>query len=645
MYSSESRKRGLPEGWVRALEKLWAVAILHAPGIDENAILTVKEGLRDPQEGGFAARWTDEGHEKGLWKIWRASRLPQELELLLPSLERLPQRKMEDVVMREATSSLQQGFNLPPRQPAAHPAVDGLEDVRGIEITSNKDNASSALPPSAVLPPDTLAAIDSYFTWTHVWFPVMEKHQVYRTFHQWSYEAAEIPSGDRACLLAILAYQKVQRSHLPAEIDVAEAGDGASPAKDLFDLVQSLIPREYHSCHLSHIQALLILSMAYLGACLWDDAWLLVGQATRLALLERTTQAQLNKNQDGTLRPDSSRLPHTLLGCFVLDTLLSTVAALPAHLRDADLSGLRQLDDDCLEEWTPLPQTHLSRAPSTGPAFTISTFNRLTEITKLLSRVSPKAWSSAASLSQLETVKAELIDWEGVQPARGRLNHIFSLDHQEAVPPNQLTVQMLRIGALILVDVRSAALQLEPNGWGNEVSRWLQQITDLLNNHVAEVDSRAIPPIWQLIFGIILNEVGRARSLLQIPVPPRFIQGLEAVGSNAKTRWPCFDTLYTRILSSRASYNPSGESPTPTRHQHEGVLPPNVQPPGTPQSLNTNEAGLFTARETGSSTDHHPFSDPSQLEADFVIDSIPTGSISNASSSIPDFVTMDALNW
>jgi Fungal Zn(2)-Cys(6) binuclear cluster domain len=95
-YSSETKKRGLPEGWLRALEKFWAIAIQRAPGLEDDVISVVTASLREPQDAHLAALWTDEADDRGLLKSWRASRLAAELEGLLPSLERFPQLRIDD---------------------------------------------------------------------------------------------------------------------------------------------------------------------------------------------------------------------------------------------------------------------------------------------------------------------------------------------------------------------------------------------------------------------------------------------------------------------------------------------------------------------------------------------------------------------
>ena len=588
VYSSETRKRGFPEGWVRALEKFWALAILHAPGIDQKVITAVEEGLRNPAKNGFGGRWTDEVHERGYWKVWKGSRLPQELERLLPSLERLPQQKMTDSSLNDpVSSSTEEG------------AASAADHLPATPTAPDRGYAPAASPIAMALPAHALRAIDSYFSFAHVWFPVVEKHRVYRTYHKWSDAETEVSSGDRACLLAVIAYNEVQRNADVTDISTSVEVDGKNRVKYLFTTIRRLIPDEYRKCQLSHIQALLILSLAQLVACFWDDAWLLVGQATRLAVLERTTAAHVNTTSNSASRPGESQLPRVLAGCFILDTLISAVAALPSHLRDTDLPGLKHLDEDGVEEWIPLPQSYTDRTAFSGPAYALSTFNGLLDITKLLSRVSPKAWSASASLDRLQAVKRELLTSENMSPARSRSSQAIAPATQEVLLPHQVTVQLLRHTTLIVVEVRSAGFVFEPTDMSYQISSSLQQVTDLLMKHTSALNSQAIPPIWQLILGTILNEIEKARSLLRIDVPSGFFQALETITSTASTRWPCFSLLHTRILSSirRHAFSNQSASHAMPQHSQNLVRQDNSGPNTTPQTVNIPTGHLFSLDE------------------------------------------------
>ena len=583
---------------------------------------------------------------QGLWKTWKQSQLPQELEGLLPSLDRLPQRKMNyissDDPVPSSTEDESSSAVLQRALPAFNRAEDNLPPTPTAPVGVQAAKASLT---DMALPANALHAVNGFFTSSHVWFPVVERHKIYRIFHQWSDPAAQVSSGDRACLLAIVAYNEVQRHCDLADSTIAIEEDKASRAQRLFAVVRKLIPDEYRKCQLPHIQALLILSLAHLVACLWDDAWLLVGQATRLALLERTTAAHVNTTLDSDMRPDESALARVLAGCFVFDTLISAVAALPSHLRDSDLSGLKPLDEDGIEEWTPLPQAYTDQTGFSGPAYTLSTFNSLLNITKLLSRVSPKAWSSSASLDQLQTVRGELLNSQKTLSFRSRSSQavIPGIQGQGVLLPHQVTVQLLRLTTLIVVEVRSAGLVFEPSDMSYQILSCLEQITDFLSTHTMGLSAQAIPPIWQLILGTILNEMDRARDLLQIEMPLNFLQALVTVSSTARSRWPCFESLHGRALSGMRRHALLNESPSHAVSQPSQIFVSYAAgAQNAPQSMNVPLDDVPSLNDTAFGDQGHQ---AVQHNSEGLFDSMETAGMSDTVSSIPDFVTMDALQW
>jgi hypothetical protein len=82
-YDANVKKRGLPEGYVRGLEKLWGLAIRDVDDIEDNMLEALNGGhkRKDNQD------WNDETGSESLVKLWRKSQLSQELERLLSSIE------------------------------------------------------------------------------------------------------------------------------------------------------------------------------------------------------------------------------------------------------------------------------------------------------------------------------------------------------------------------------------------------------------------------------------------------------------------------------------------------------------------------------------------------------------------------------
>jgi hypothetical protein len=77
------KKRGLPEGYVRGLEKLWGLAIRDVSDIEDDML----NAMNGQQKKHDHPDWNDETSSDSLVKLWRQSQLSQELERLLSSVE------------------------------------------------------------------------------------------------------------------------------------------------------------------------------------------------------------------------------------------------------------------------------------------------------------------------------------------------------------------------------------------------------------------------------------------------------------------------------------------------------------------------------------------------------------------------------
>ena len=79
-YEANVKKRGLPEGYVRGMEKLWGLAISEVQGVNDNLMHIIK---KDEENDGFLSVWNDESNSESLVEFWRKSQVSRELERLL----------------------------------------------------------------------------------------------------------------------------------------------------------------------------------------------------------------------------------------------------------------------------------------------------------------------------------------------------------------------------------------------------------------------------------------------------------------------------------------------------------------------------------------------------------------------------------
>ncbi|PBP28493.1 C6 transcription factor [Diplocarpon rosae] len=531
-YDANVKKRGLPEGYVRGLEKLWGLAIRDVDGVEDN-ILTALVGGEESSESPLSA-WKDEANSDTLVELWRKSTISRELERLLSSQEptetkrkRLnseshTQRFCERGIVQQSAVQLPScsvetdypDSNWPDHTNGHRPKSDIMTpSFSAVDILLPKEHKSILSPPvgraaistepQAVttdlpeLPSDTWHLLDVYFSYTHSWFPIIEKHDLLRTSYHYSqnrYDVSGPGSGANAVLWAAIAYAKFQHraiNNIPRAL--GDVGEMVWTAERMYHQARSLIPNEEGTLDLGHVQALLILALANMGMGHFSRAWLLVGQAVRSAI-----DLRLDQPNDNSSRRSRSR--HVFLGCFAVETLIAARLNRRPHLRgdDADLVG--NLDEDSLEEWDPWIDCLTIRKSNLGnprtPASILSTFNRLVQVLKILNEV--LCFSMGPSSLQFSTVLLQKLHaWSQSQSpplyldstARGGNQALSLLPHQFHLHNVYLTT--LAASQLLSHSHKQEAVDLEP------CIRYARQIVDLLNQHSSTFGLLIVPPTYE----------------------------------------------------------------------------------------------------------------------------------------------------
>ncbi|KAF2969699.1 hypothetical protein GQX73_g3934 [Xylaria multiplex] len=282
------------------------------------------------------------------------------------------------------------------------------------DLTISKANHTSLLksPPNFRSPPPQLGTIslpsnhwrllDIYFSYTHIWFPILEKHELLKTGYSYPDEGMHITrdapgSAGHAELWAALALASYQETASRASESAREVLPNVTYIKprDIYHIARNLIPVEDGFFEARHINALLLLSLVNMACDDLKAAWMLIGVATRVALSLR-----LHENSASTRNRQSS---HTYMGCFILDTLLSARLGLLPHLRsEVAHINLPRLDND-LDEWQPwMPCSDFGPSkrdvrPSRMPSHSISSFGILHRIHLILSR---RLWDDPENILQ-----------------------------------------------------------------------------------------------------------------------------------------------------------------------------------------------------------------------------------------------------
>lgn len=536
-YDTNVKKRGLPEGYVRGLEKLWGLAIGEAQGVEDSILRVLSSGDENER---IVDIWNDERNAESLVDIWRKSRISRELERLLSMPEHGPEsfkRKRLD-----SGSQAEKRIGIASSPPFAGHATpkevsptmwqdsryegrpqDALLDsprprfydhaqfqekqyesiLSPANHQSSSSNAPILTPDMPELPSETWHLLDVYFSYTHSWLPIIEKHDLLRTSYQYSQNrnnisASSHASGDHAILWAAIAYAKFQHraiNNIPhAQGPVAEM---VWTAERMYTHARSLIPNEEGVFELGHVQALLILALTNLGIGHMSRAWILVGQAVRVAI-----DLELDKTSEDLLAAlkSKSRTRHVFLGCFALDTLIAARLGRRPHLRAEDVNAIGNVDVDGLEEWDPwtdcLSVCRTNSGSPRGPASILSTFNNFIQVLKILNEAI--CVLGGPNKAQLSTILLEKLHiWSQSQDSPLYFN-------SGAVRGGQATLVLPHHYGLHLLYFNTLAKsQLLSYNQGNKIvnlepsTRSARQITELLKQHSNNFGPLVVPPTFE----------------------------------------------------------------------------------------------------------------------------------------------------
>ncbi|PWY89733.1 hypothetical protein BO70DRAFT_308071 [Aspergillus heteromorphus CBS 117.55] len=481
-YKANPKKRGLPTGYIRTLELLWGLIFTKIQGSEE----VVRALLRAANIPSHLATMGKEAEGSDtLLSSWKNSIVLREIERLLTFLEqpddepRLPgesdsppdgegsvlsaealEWNVADVLGDGREGSL--AVVSPVKTPSAMKNSNSSSSSTAVRIT--RDCATqTAFPkdievslgriptrppaqdiPMPQLPPNAWPLLDIYFSYTQCWFPILEKHDILRTAFRHHEDDARISascagSGDHAALWAVLTLASIQEASISATRQLTDFSERPDPAQ-LYATAKSLVPDEDGPYELGHVQALLILSLVKLGQQDWTAAWLLVGQAVRIAQSLGLGRSPGPKDAEGKT---AARSKHVFLGCFVLETLVAMQTGQVPSLRKGDLVPIGPINEDGLEEWHPWEdQTGLrpvepSRTFHRGPLHALSTFNRLTSLMCILNELCCLRQAPSPG-AQLDALERQLQLWVSALPKSYRVDlqtpskvaspHIFGLE-------------------------------------------------------------------------------------------------------------------------------------------------------------------------------------------------------------------------
>ncbi|KAF8253636.1 hypothetical protein K440DRAFT_639483 [Wilcoxina mikolae CBS 423.85] len=311
------------------------------------------------------------------------------------------------------------------------------------------------------IPSNFRLLIDIYFSYSHAWFPILDKYDIVRVVHTISAPTSsgnlailsqQVGPGKRALLYAVLALACAQNEGVvkQGKGNVSSPNTLISPvvSTELYMSSQKLL---FHSKEygLEHVQALLLLSLVSISQLQLSTAWLLIGLAGRISV-----DIGLNST-DST--PFGRR---TWMGYLVLECLMALWMERKPHVADSDW-GILAVPEDGWEEWdvwkgVPEIEVHEDMGGGHEPAHITSVFNQLVKLSRIVRRIAMQPSHQARQDPDLETQRKTLLQqlrsWARDLPQAYSLNistYSSPLLSPISSMPHKLNLHLLYLHALL----------------------------------------------------------------------------------------------------------------------------------------------------------------------------------------------------
>jgi hypothetical protein len=421
------RKRGLRPGYLRTLEIILGLILHTFDGAESLVVSVLRHRLDDTLTSLGHRNQSEEAPDvSSLLELWRKSTVLEELQSALGSAEAVED---EELYIHSLDAKLTSAYNAILRAP---PSIDRTRDIPMDDSSVQPQSTAPEPPPPAIpqpqhhpgnlvapspgaairpayrLPPDWSHLIEIYVAGTHSWFPVIQKYTLFRTASL-SANAESNPDmrrpdkGELALLWAVFAYSSYQGQNANLDAYPTSVAQEAlfGTSSDTFAYAKDLALQEHPQYGLGHVHAHLTLALLEMRRNSWLSAWLWVGRAIYTANIIRIIPPDQNQ-------PHNEEQRRCFLGCFVLDSLVSTKLGFRPYLQRSDLAIAGTITDDGPEEWESWrPMPGQATAPSSGPGRVLSTFNDLCHMTAMLAKYSDDSKYPRPRLADLLSRLAE----------------------------------------------------------------------------------------------------------------------------------------------------------------------------------------------------------------------------------------------
>lgn len=535
-YASQSRRRGLPPGFVHSREVLLGLLLQVYDGA-EDLILQALRG-NQPEIQHSAQQRCPQRACDSLLSTWRESKAAIELDKVLDATESKEDDSSSEAQTFDAkltsllnactiqsladstTAASDHGMVTPA---ATSSLVNEPDDIMYDTLPDLPSDRVQGFPPLGVsrpvaslapakgfvppLPESWPRLVELYMANTHCWLPVLEPHSLLRSSSLISQNISGIDKdsltdGQRASFWSVLSYALHQGSHGPHSFDTEHSQLG-----QVHIYSRQLALKEYSKYDLGHIHAFLLVGLSHMGQGNWTGAWLWIGRAVYIAV---DLGIQIPpKHPSPEIRSDDPR-KRAFVSCFFFDTLVASRLGRRPHLQSCDLDQFEDFRTESLEEWDSWRpfghNTHGTLARTAqGPARILSVWNKLLYLTRLLNR---KLWTSGDHVgggrNQAQFLFDQLVAWQaGIPSAMRIIDGTGFAPIMDAPHTINLTLATASLYLMLLSEIvndpttnlnhASIKCRFPEQGW-TQIVEFLRQLSSLDYNFSAGW----MPPIFEI---------------------------------------------------------------------------------------------------------------------------------------------------
>lgn len=560
-YRTSIKKRGLPTGYVRVLEMLWGAVFLEHSG-SEAAV----EALLIGEKRIFAKIEKDGVYAEVLLKRWRQSTISKAVDRYLGNEEITNDGRLGERRSNDQRSSLIEGENAGAtntRHPEAwipyewtshnaaesahaRPAANKEEIMTQALPVFNSSRPNSGVQPEdhgvsdaldqelahpatieahyqtlcLALPANAMQLINIYISYTHCWFPVIERDIFWKISFEYSGRTLKMSrnspgSGKHAALWAILAYASFQDTARGLSTGVTGLEGVQLSTEQMYSNARGLIPSEDAEFEYGHVQALLLLVLVNIGLGNVTAAWLLIGQAVRRALDMGLGTLPINSSGYQSQEASSGSHKHIFSGCFALDTLVAARLGKRPHLRRVDAAEVGGFTADGQEEYEPWRDCFdLDRGRggvATGVPHRLHTFSIFLQFIDLACILNdllcdvPKGHKSEQYYQKMST---DLHRWVADLPSHCRLAASTNLNSQQGTHavPQLLNLHLMYQSIVALLQLQFDHGFEETSIYNHVRAVYLDaanQSLDLLQQFSRSFGTSLMPPTFQYFITVV----------------------------------------------------------------------------------------------------------------------------------------------